>query len=375
MPEKKPYTFDRVIRIGLTIALIWGMVWLLGYLSDVLIPFAIALLLAYLMNPLVVLIQKKVKRRPVAVALTLFIVFSVVLTALLILVPVIVREITHMGRLISDMMGQSDLAERASKRIPPDILKALKDFISRQNMQDLFTTEKLVQLVQTALNKVFPGVWRFITGTTSFVFGFIGFAVVGLYLVFLLLDFQKVRKGWKELLPPDYRETIVGFVGDFDEGMRRYFRGQALVALIVGLLFALGFGIIGLPLGILLGLFIGLLNMVPYFQIIGFFPAVLLAVFHALEKGSSIWAMIGLVILVFVIVQVIQEVVLVPRIMGKVTGLSPAMILLSLSVWGKLLGFFGLIIALPMTCLLLAYYKRFLTTATTHTISSTEEIE
>ncbi len=145
--------------------------------------------------------------------------------------------------------------------------------------------------------------------------------------------------------------------------MNRYFRAQALVASITGVLFVVGFLIIGMPMAILLGLFIGLLNMVPYLQIIGVIPAFLLALVHALDTGGNLWTMLALTGLVFVVAQIIQDAILVPRIMGKEMGLSPAMILLSLSVWGKLLGMFGLLIALPMTCLLVAYYRRFLTRA------------
>ncbi|NOZ08025.1 MAG: AI-2E family transporter, partial [FCB group bacterium] len=168
--------------------------------------------------------------------------------------------------------------------------------------------------------------------------------------------------------PAQYQERIISFVEEFSTAMNRYFRAQAAVASIVGILFAVGFTIIGLPLGILLGLFIGLLNMVPYLQIIGLIPAVFLAALHALEGGSNIWVMLALTGSVFIIVQAIQDMLLVPRIMGKVTGLSPAIILLSLSVWGKLLGFFGLIIALPMTCLVLAYYERYLSKASGHPV-------
>jgi predicted PurR-regulated permease PerM len=151
---------------------------------------------------------------------------------------------------------------------------------------------------------------------------------------------------------------VQSFFRDFKVGMQRYFRAQAAVAFIVGILFAIGFSVISLPLGILLGLFIGLLNMVPYLQIIGVIPAAVLATMHALESGISIWLSLGLTGLVFIVVQIIQDTILIPRIMGKVTGLSPAIILLSLSIWGKLLGMFGLLIALPMTCLLWAYYQR-----------------
>jgi len=142
--------------------------------------------------------------------------------------------------------------------------------------------------------------------------------------------------------------------------MKRYFRGQAAVASIVGVLCAMGFWAIDLPLGILLGLFIGLLNMVPYLQVVGLIPAFLLTLVHSVEAGTSLWVALGLTGMVFAVVQIIQDAILVPKIMGRVTGLSPAMILLSLSIWGKLLGIFGLLIALPMTCLLLAYYQRFL---------------
>ena len=119
-------------------------------------------------------------------------------------------------------------------------------------------------------------------------------------------------------------------------------------------------------MAILLGLFIGLLNMVPYLQMIGIIPAVLLALVHALETGTNFWMVLGLTGLVFAVAQIVQDAFLVPKIMGDVTGLSPAAILLSLSIWGKLLGIFGLLIALPMTCLLLAYYQRLLATSQEH---------
>jgi predicted PurR-regulated permease PerM len=113
-------------------------------------------------------------------------------------------------------------------------------------------------------------------------------------------------------------------------------------------------------MGIALGLFVGLLNMVPYLQTIGLLPSAFFALMYSLQTGTSFWVMMGLVLLVFAVVQLIQDMILVPRIMGDVTGMNPAVILLSLSIWGKLLGILGLIVALPFTFLLLAYYQRFL---------------
>jgi predicted PurR-regulated permease PerM len=197
-----------------------------------------------------------------------------------------------------------------------------------------------------------------ISGTYSVLMALVVPAVVLLYLIFLLMDFQRVRIAWKELIPPQYREGVVSFVEEFDLAMNRYFRGQTTIAGILGIFFATGFSLVGLPMGILLGLFVGMLNLVPYLQLLGLIPAVVLAAIHALETGQSFWVVMGLTGLVFVVVQIIQDAVLVPRILGKAMGLSPAVMLLSLSIWGKLLGMLGLLIALPMTCLALAYYRR-----------------
>jgi predicted PurR-regulated permease PerM len=292
------------------------------------------------------------------VFISLFAVLAAVSVLAWLVIPMIVNEIVNMGRILSEVVTSSDVAERAAEHLPPDLWQAIRDYAGQKDVQAFFKTENFWKIAEALARKVLPGVWGIISGTAGFITGLVGLAVVGLYMVFLLMDYTKVSQGWKDLLPVAYREVIAGFVNDFDSAMNRYFRAQALVAFIVGVLLAIGFLIIGLPLGILLGLFIGLLNMVPYLQIIGLIPAFLLAIVHALETGTNLWMVMGLTGLVFAVVQIIQDALLVPKIMGRVTGLSPAIILLSLSIWGKLLGFFGLLVALPLTCLLLAYYRR-----------------
>jgi predicted PurR-regulated permease PerM len=356
----KPYTLDRIARIGITAGLLWGLVWLLGYLSDVLIPFAVAFLLAYLISPLVVFVQKKVPSRAAAVFISLFAVAASGVLLAWLVVPMIAEEIGETGRILSELVNNSDLAERAAKRLPPNLWEAVKNYAAREEVQAFFRTDSFWKIAEAVARKILPGVWGFIAGTDSFVMALVGLVVIVLYLVFLLVDYERVRQGWKSLLPPTYQEPAAAFVGDFTAAMNRHFRAQGSIAAIVGVLFASGFWLIDLPMGIVLGLFVGLLNMVPYLQVVGLIPAFLLALVHALEAGTSLWVALGLTGLVFVIVQAIQDTMLTPRIMGKATGLRPAIILLSLSVWGKLLGFFGLLIALPMTCLLSAYYRRFL---------------
>jgi predicted PurR-regulated permease PerM len=356
--DDRPYSFDRVVRMALAAGLLWAGITALGYLSDVLIPFAVALLLAYILNPLVLRVQGVVRSRGLAIGLTLLLFVLVVLGLFWIVVPLMGREVAHMGRLVSDLVSNSKLAEAAARRLPPDVWQTLRDYFNTPEVQNFFRTDSFISMAQAALRKLLPGIMGLISGTYSVVMALVVPGVVAMYLIFLLLDFQKVRVVWKEMIPAPYRDGVVLFVQEFDLAMSRYFRGQVMISGVLCVVFATGFAIIGLPLGILLGIMLGVMSMVPYLQVLGAIPAVLVAAIHALETGESFWIVLGLTGLVFVAVQIVQDVILVPRILGKAMGLSPAVMLLSLSVWGKILGMLGLLIALPMTCLVLAYYRR-----------------
>ena len=180
-----------------------------------------------------------------------------------------------------------------------------------------------------------------------------------LYLIFILIDYEKMAKGMVEMIPPKYRQLIGGILSDLSEGMNKYFRGQALIAGIVGILFAIGFSIMRLPLGIVIGLFIGVLNMVPYLQALGIPPCMILGLLQSADTGTGYWIILLEITAVFCIVQSIQDLILTPYIMGNRIGMKPALMLLALSIWGSLLGVAGMIIALPITTVMISYYKRF----------------
>ena len=354
----RPFTFDRVFRIALAVVITWSVIFLTGYLSDVLIPFAVALLMAYLINPLVAWTQRRLPFGPriMAVLVSLAIIIGFASLLLAVLIPTIVSDITHMKELLTSVVNTSNIRQRIFEFVPDDVWTYIEVFIEEEDFLALLNFEN----IKTVAQQVLPGVWGVFSGTISFVIGLFGLIIVLMYLIFILLDFDEVSEGWKDLIPPDYRETVLAVLSDFTTAMQNYFRAQALIAFIVGILFAIGFWAIDLPMGVLLGLFVGLLNMVPYLQVIGIVPAVAFALMSSLETGSSPWGMIILVLAIFAVVQLIQDGLLVPRIMGQVTGFNPAVILLSLSIWGKLLGMLGLIIALPITFLIYSYYKRFI---------------
>lgn len=353
MTERQPYTFDRVIRILFGAVFVVGLFYLIYILRGALLPFLVAWIVAYMLNPLVVYNKRvfKLKGRVIAIALTfLEVLVTLALLAVLVL-PSIIDEIGVMRRLLSDYVYHSSNI--------PFVPQAVHDFI-RQNvdftqLSTLLSREQWLSVIEES----FSGAWGFITGSVGEIINIVSWLIVLLYIVFILLDYDKILVGFQRMIPQRYRPMVVSIVSDVEVSMNRYFRGQALVAGLVGILFSIGFLIVGLPLAIVLGLFIGVLNMVPYLQLVGLIPTVLLCLVSASETGTNFWLLFGACILVFIVVQLIEDIFIVPRVMGKVTGLNPAIILLSLSIWGTLLGFVGMIIALPLTTLCLSYYERY----------------
>ena len=360
IPNDRSFTFDRVVRLALFAGLAWSLVLLLDYLSDVLLPFVTGLVVAYFLDPVTNRVQHVIKPRVLAALFTLVSITLAVFLVVRLMVPIVGNELADMGRTVSKMATDTELAQAAKARLPENVWEEVNEILKRDDVKRYLTSDGAVQMAKDTAKKLLPGVWSVLSGAANVLTFITGLLVIMLYVVFLLIDYDNMATRWSDYLPPGMRDDVSGFVGEFIQATNRYFRSQALVACCVAVLFAIGFSIIGLPLAILMGILIGLLNMVPYLQILGIIPCLLLAGLKALEQGDSFLGGLGIVMLVFGVVQVIQETVLVPRIQGKAMGLSPAIILLSLSVWGKLLGFLGLILALPLTCLGLTYYRRYL---------------
>ena len=255
-----------------------------------------------------------------------------------------------MGNLFNDYATSS-----SSRYIPQAVHDFVMKYVDMKTLASVLTQEQWSDIVKKSLS----GTWTMVSGSISMLLTVCSWFIVLLYFIFILLDYDRFMNSMRSLIPQKYKPTVLKIAGDIKNSMNRYFRGQTLVALCVGVLFSIGFLIIDLPLAIIMGMFIGLLNMVPYLQLISLLPTTLLCVVYAAETNSSFWVIFALAMVVYGVVQLIQDLYLVPKIMGKTMGLNPAIILLSLSIWGSLLGFLGLIIALPLTTLLLSYYNTY----------------
>lgn len=348
----KPFTFDRVVRLTIGTIITIFILLTLKYLQDVLLPFFIAWLLAYIIYPMVIFVQKKLKvrYRTPSILIVLTTIIGVIATATAIFIPRIISEFFKLKDIIIKYTSTKN-----SGIFPQSWENFLQSFFKEINISEIVNYDSISSLVKD----IFPHAWKILSSSISITMGAIMAIIVLLYLFFILKDYHKITKEMISFVPSRHRAFAFDLTKDMEQSMNQYFRGQSLIAFIVGLLFCIGFSIIGMPLAIVMGLLIGALNLIPYMQTLGIPPAILLMLLHVAETGGSVWNNLITLAAVFVIVQIIQDGYLVPKIMGKTTGLNPAFILLSLSIWGYVLGVLGMIIALPATTLIISYYKRF----------------
>ncbi len=349
----KPITFDTFIRGMLTVLIVIAVFLLINYLGGVLLPFFVAWLLAYLLHPVVCFVRDNmgVKNRALAIIVTFAFIVIVSGGILWFIIPPMIRQFEQLGSLIEDYIYVSSFTDNYPA--------AIGEWISenKDEIQDFFRKDE----VSAALHDLMPQVFRVISRTAGIIISIVASFIMLIYLFFILLDYDRLSAGVFKLFPRKSRPFWRSLFDDVERELNSYIRGQSLVALCIGILFCIGFTIIDFPMAIGLGILIGIMSLVPYVHGLAFIPMILLSVLQAAKTGDSFWSIMLAATTVFVIIQLITDLILVPRIMGKAMRLSPAVILLSLSVWGTLLGFIGLIVALPLTTLLLAYYRRYIT--------------
>lgn len=350
----KEITFDRFIRGLIAIAGCVVAYLLVNRLSGALLPFLIAWLFCYLMYPVVKFFQNRVglKHRLLSIAVVLLLFMALIVGVCFLVIPPVVQEFATLKEFVVNYITSGG----NNTSIPDVVNEFVHEHIDMAAVESYFSADRIGELIKGAL----PKIWSVVSQSFSLVWGLVAVFMFMVYVLFILKDYELLARGWVGLIPEKYRERVVRLAEDVEDSMSNYFRGQSLVALCVGILFSIGFAIIDFPLAIGFGLFVGLLNIVPYLQTVALVPTVFLALVKAANTGENFWWILVAAGIVFLVVQVIQETILIPRIMNKVTGLNPAVILLSLSIWGSLLGLVGMIIALPATSLMLSYYRRFL---------------
>lgn len=347
------FTFDRFVRLVLMALGVAAAVWLTGYLSSVLLPFFIAWFIAYMINPVVEFVQHRLHLhfRMLSVTVVVLLLLGLVVLLVGLALPPFLSECAQLKNAIAAYIQSGGI----DHLLPSEVKRYIEDYLQRFDVQQLLGHGNVMQIAKMTL----PQVWNVFVGTAGFVINLLSGLICLLYIFLILLDYDNLSRGWINFVPVKRRSFARTLMGDVQHEMNSYFRGQALCAICVGILFWLGFWLIGLPMAGIMGAFIGICYMVPYLQLIGFVPATILALLKASETGQSFWGLMLMVVAVYCVVQIISDVVLQPHIMGSMMNISPSLIFLSLTVWGYLLGIIGLIIALPLTSLITSYYRRY----------------
>lgn len=352
------WNVDRIMRAVQIVIVLTLVILVLNYLSNVLLPFCFAFIVAYIVNPLVNYLQKKLRYRILAV-LAVFLGAALLLTgAGYLFIPRLVQEVRLLGSLISKIFYDAEWSSKIVEFIPKDLWSVAQNIISWDKLAETMQTMDFWNALYSVGSKLISGSIGMLSGTAMVIFWLASFTLVILYLIFIMLDMPRLREGAWRLVPKKWKGSASSLVKDMDAAMGTYFRAQAWVAFLVGVLFATAFSIIGFPLGLMFGFFIGTLNMIPYMQILSIPVALLLGVVYSLDSGMPFWEVALIITGIYVGIQLLQDLVLVPNIVGKSMNLPPIGILLSLSIWGKLLGFLGLIVAIPFTCLCLIYLQK-----------------
>ena len=349
----KEISFDRFVRILAVVLIILAVLWLVNYLSAVLLPFFVGWVLAYLLNPLVNFVEHKmhVPTRALSIIVALLFVAIMVAAVIYFIVPPMIEQFQRLGEVTVKYLNQ--------KSVNGDFAEMIRNWMveNQERIREFFRSPDFTEALKVSMPKLFA----FIGKTANVVISVVASCITLLYMFFILLDYDKLSTGWVRIFPKSTRPFWQDLMKDVAAALNNYIRGQGMVAFCMGVMFCIGFTIIDFPMAIGLGILIGIMDMVPYLHTFALIPTAFLALLKAADTGQNFWIIFGSAVLVFIVVQIITDMVTTPKIMGNAMGLNPAVLLLSISVWGTLLGFIGLIVALPLTTLIIAYYERYVT--------------
>jgi len=317
---------------GLAAALV-----LLIVFDQVFAPLLVGLAIAYLFDPAVTWLAGPLRSRPAAVIALALILALVATGFFLYLVPAISKQVHRLGESLPEYQQRLETRfkpwmDRIQARYP-DELATLKT--KAQNALSENWTELANSLLQ--------GLGRLATNLLSFVLFLLNLIFIPVFAFYLLVDFPKIKQGFRELIPLPYRGMVLDRIREVDQAVAGFVRGQLTIALILAAINATGMMIIGVPLGLVIGIVAGLANLIPYMAlVVGLAPALLLCWVEHQSLGRLV-----AVAAVFAGAQLLEGTVLSPRILGKNVNLHPVWVLLSVIAGGSLFGFIGMLVAVP----------------------------
>jgi predicted PurR-regulated permease PerM len=330
-------TLQNQIKIWLGL-LVFSIValWLF---RGILLPFIAGMILAYLLNPLVNLLQRWRFNRNWATALVLFTVIALLVGVLLLIMPLVISQAIGLAQRLPGYA--TELQELGKQWLP-----ALNEWLGLERAQQV---ERGIADLLTNILGFTAGLTGMLAQSGFSIIGTLGLAVITPVVAFyLLLDWEGMVRGVDNLLPMDHRSEIQGIFKEIDRSMAGVIRGQGSVVLILSLYYSISLSLTGLNFGLAIGLIAGFLSFVPY---VGFITGFVLSIGIALVQFWPNWVMVVVVFMVYVIGQFIEGNILYPKLVGSSIGINPVWLMFSLFAFALMFGFVGVLLAVPLSAI------------------------
>ncbi|WP_339070068.1 AI-2E family transporter [Pseudomonas idahonensis] len=325
------------------VLLVCGLVYLL---HPILSPFLVALLLAYLFDPLVDRLEKWGLSRTWGVVAVFALFTLIVMTLLLVLVPMLAKQLLRLYELAPQML---DWMQHS----------AMPWVQSRLGLADGFWKfDKVKAAISEHMGQTTDIVGVVLSQATASGLALIGWlanlVLIPVVSFYLLRDWDLMMAKIRSLLPRNREERVMSLAGECHEVLGAFVRGQLLVMLALGVIYAAGLMLVGLELGLLIGLIAGLAAIVPYMGfVIGIGAALIAGLF---QFGGDLYPMLGIVT-VFMVGQALEGMVLTPLLVGDRIGLHPVAVIFAILAGGELFGFTGVLLALPVAAVIMVLVR------------------
>jgi predicted PurR-regulated permease PerM len=339
-PKQRPAGYDRFIRFGIAawagigiLLLAWMLLRVVGFARPTLAPLLIALVVVYLLNPIVAALERRGTPRVAGAAVVYLLFIGLVVLVLSLVVPAVGHQVAAVAEdfptYVQDVQDQvRRTGERFGQRWEPNL-----------------DAGRVSQWLSEAGNR--QTVTRYMTGlrsfTTSLLHALVVLVLGPIMAFYLLVDLPRLQRGALAMIPPGRREEMRELGDRIGKTVGGFFRGQLLVALFVGIASSIGLYLIHLPFWLLVGLVAGLFNLVP---LIGPFIGGGLAVVIALLNGKPVMALLAVVVLT--VVQQIDNHLISPNVMGRTVRLHPVVVMLALLLGATFGGLFGMLVVVPL---------------------------
>jgi predicted PurR-regulated permease PerM len=345
------------VQIAFLVVATWYILQFLSILTSVIVPVAISFFLAYFLNPFVSFLERKRISRTIGILILLLIFVIVVTIFVMFVVPLLADQLSDFIAKIPKFTLQIKnwavpWIESTFNTTLPNVNEATNKIMDRLSQDIMSITKQAYSPLKEVASFAAAGTF-FIFSVVTTIF------VIPFFTFFLLRDFDKLEDIPQKLIPPRHWEWFDGILSDLDITMSAWLRGQVLVMLILGTLYSIGYSMTGITLSLFIGMLTGFLAFIPY---VGAFMGFLLAMLMAILDGGT-GGIIGVTV-VFVSVQILDAFFITPNVLGKSVGINPAIVVLSLMVFGLLWGFLGALIAVPLAAIInvilkhgLKYYR------------------